>query len=140
MIDKARSKRLKDFFNLTEEEWQRISDYQKAVCAICEKKQKSGKRLACDHDHLSGLIRGHLDSQCNRLLGKVERQWTIAQIKTVIEYLLHPPAVRVLGKEVYTFPGRLGTKRHRKWLKDLKKNKFIQACEKEAKKIRSANL
>ncbi len=120
MIDKARAKRLKDFFNLTEEEWERISRYQQAVCYICGKKQKSGKRLACDHNHRSGLIRGHLDSQCNRLLGKVERLWTIEQIHKVIEYLLHPPAVRALGREVFTFPGRLGTKRHRKYLNDIK--------------------
>ena len=120
MIDKVRNKRLKDFFNLTEEEWQRISDYQKAVCAITGKKQKSGKRLATDHDHKTGLIRGHLTSESNRLLGKIERQWTVKQMQAAIDYLLHPPAVRALGKEVYTFPGRLGTKRFRKWLKNQK--------------------
>ena len=129
MIDKARSKRLKDFFNLTEEEWQRISDYQKAVCAITGKKQKSGKRLATDHDHKTGLIRGHLTSESNRLLGKIERQWTVKQMQAAIDYLLHPPAVRALGKEVFTFPGRLGTKRFRKWLKTGKQLKQPQSIK-----------
>ena len=129
MIDKVRSKRLKDFFNLTEEEWQRISDYQKAVCAITGKKQKSGKRLATDHDHKTGLIRGHLTSESNRLLGKIERQWTVKQMQAAIDYLLHPPAVRALGKEVFTFPGRLGTKRFRKWLKTGKQLKQPQSIK-----------
>jgi hypothetical protein len=121
VIDKVRARRLKNFFNLTEEEWERISRYQNGVCAISGKKQKSGKRLATDHDHKSGMIRGLLTAESNRLLGKVERLWTVDQIKLVIEYLLHPPAVRALGKEVFTFPGRLGTKRHRKWLLKNKK-------------------
>ena len=121
-----RVRRLFLFFNLTVEEWQRLDDYQKSVCFICGKKQKSGKRLATDHKHRgekAGLIRGLLCSQCNRLLGRVERTWTIDEINRAVEYLLHPPAVRALGKEVYTFPGRLGTKRFRKWLKDNAKNK-----------------
>ena len=121
-----RVRRLFLFFNLTVGEWQRLDDYQKSICFICGKKQKSGKRLATDHKHhgeKAGLIRGLLCSQCNRLLGRVERTWTIDEINRAVEYLLHPPAVRALGKEVYTFPGRLGTKRFRKWLKDNAKNK-----------------
>ncbi len=39
-------------------------------CAICNEPDPSGRRLAVDHDHDSGLYRGLLCSNCNTALGK----------------------------------------------------------------------
>lgn len=108
---------MKQMFNLTVEEWERLNKFQNGVCFICGKKQKSGKRLATDHSHKTGLIRGLLCSQCNRLFGKIEREWVVTNLQRLIEFIMNPPAVQALGREVYTFAGRLGTKRHRKFLK-----------------------
>jgi hypothetical protein len=111
-------------FNLTIEEWEKINSFQDGLCWLCLKKQKSGKRLATDHDHTSGLIRCLLCSQCNRLFGKIEREWQdriVEILNRLIQLVLNPPAVRALGREVYTFAGRLGTKRHRKFLKKNRK-------------------
>lgn len=39
-------------------------------CAICKEQCATGKRLAVDHDHDTGLIRGLLCQECNLMLGK----------------------------------------------------------------------
>lgn len=115
---KARAKRLKDSFNLTIEQWEIINQYQNGKCFLCGKSQKSGKRLATDHRHATGLVSGLLDSQCNRLLGKIEGLgWTVETLRRLIEYLTDPPAVRALGREVIGFAGRVNTKRHRAWIR-----------------------
>jgi recombination endonuclease VII len=122
---KARAKRLKDAFNLSIEQWDIIDRFQGFVCWLCRKRQKSGKRLAVDHRHSDGLIRALLCSQCNRLLGKIESNgWTIDILKRLIDYFINPPAVQALGHEVFGFPGRTGTKRHRIWVR--KQTKIAQ--------------
>ena len=119
---KARAKRLMDCFNLTIEMWESIDKYQNSVCALCGKKQKSGKRLAVDHRHRDGLIRGHLCSECNRLLGKIEScGWTEETLIRLMDYFRCPPAVKALGKEVFGYPGRVGTKKHRLFLRKIRK-------------------
>jgi hypothetical protein len=92
------------------------------LCAVCHRPQKSGKRLGTDHDHKrDGLIRGLLCSTCNRALGRMERTWdnktdVALMLERLADFLRNPPAVKALGREVHTFPGRFGTKRHRKYL------------------------
>jgi hypothetical protein len=121
--EKARAKRLLLYFKITPEEWEKILDFQGKVCYICRKVQKSGKRLATDHSHRTGILRGLLCSQCNRLLGKIENAgWTVETIIRCYDYLEEPPAPLALGRTVITFAGRLGTKRHRKHLKKEAKN------------------
>lgn len=43
---------------------------QLGACAICSGQNLSGKRLAVDHDHTSGKIRGLLCTTCNTGLGQ----------------------------------------------------------------------
>jgi hypothetical protein len=119
--EKARSKRLLDCFKLTIQKWETVDAYQKHVCFICGKAQKSGKRLATDHDHLSGLYRGHLCSFCNKIMGFIDRFWGVAGVIRAFIYLKQPPAVAALGYEHYGWPGRVTTKKHRRMLKRLKR-------------------
>ena len=51
--EKARAKRLRDNFDLTIEEDDKLSSFQQDVCYICGKKQKSGKRLATEEYYVS---------------------------------------------------------------------------------------
>lgn len=121
---KARAKRLRDSFNLTIAEWEIILAFQLGVCWICGKKQKSGKRLATDHRHIDGLVRGLLCSQCNRLLGRIEATFGINVIKLlarVISFLSNPPATQALGRETFGYAGRVGTKKHRKFVQKQSK-------------------
>lgn len=64
--------RLKYKFNLTLEQYDQMVEQQNGKCAICNQIDISGKRLAVDHDHQTGKIRGLLCSNCNLLLGRVE--------------------------------------------------------------------
>jgi hypothetical protein len=109
-------------YNLTITEWDLIDAFQNHVCAICKRPNKSGNRLSTDHSHITGIIRGLLCARCNRTLGKIEdpRFWrnnTIALLRAAADFLEHLPAVLALGREIYTYPGRLGTDAHRKWIK-----------------------
>lgn len=131
---RAWAKRLLDNFKLTTEQWQIIYCYQNKVCYICGRSnERTGKRLAVDHRHDSGLISGLLCHQCNVLLGKLENAFVrlglhkvpgltlISIIEKISQYLKDPPATKALGVAVYGYPGRVGTKKHRKLLKKQKK-------------------
>lgn len=59
-------------YNLTTEQVRRIYVEQTGLCAICHgtcTKTRLG-RLAVDHDHLTGQVRGLLCIDCNSALGK----------------------------------------------------------------------
>jgi hypothetical protein len=49
---------------ITVSEYDRIFEAQGGACAICLRK----KRLAVDHDHATGIVRGLLCDYCNRRL------------------------------------------------------------------------
>lgn len=121
---KARASRILQLFNLTIPEWDAISVYQSDSCAICGRKSLPGKHLSTDHCHKTGLIRGLLCNICNRLLGKIERQWPDIRrlIMRALNYVEDPPACKALNKRVFTFAGRVGTKRHRAAIKKSKKD------------------
>ena len=60
---------------------------QGGVCAICNKADQTGKRLAVDHDHETGQVRGLLCGQCNMWLGQLEaRGW--AMVSRAINYVM----------------------------------------------------
>ena len=64
----ARNTKLKAAYGITEEDYQVMLARQHNVCAICFHHQRY-QRLAVDHDHKSGKVRGLLCSNCNRGLG-----------------------------------------------------------------------
>lgn len=69
-----RSRKLRINFNISLETYENIYKDQLGVCAICKKNNLSGMRLAVDHDHKTGTIRGLLCLKCNRGLGCFEDQ------------------------------------------------------------------
>jgi hypothetical protein len=85
-------------FGITVEEYRRLWDAQDGKCYICLRKPKKGRRLAVDHDHRTGLIRGLLCAEvqrCNHMLGllREDLEW----LRRAADYLADPPAVAVLG-------------------------------------------
>lgn len=76
--------KLKREFNLSGEEYYRYLNEQNGVCAICNKKEDN-KRLAVDHCHKTGKIRGLLCTRCNPALGFLQDNIEIA--KNLVLYL-----------------------------------------------------
>ena len=72
-------------FGLTFEQYQERLKQQKGVCALCGKENSNGQRLAVDHNHETGKIRGLLCLVCNVALSRLEkdRNWA----KKAVEYL-----------------------------------------------------
>ncbi len=75
--DQERRSGLKKKFNLSVEKYEYLHDQQNGVCKICKLKETAfasnkmtAKRLAVDHCHETGKIRGLLCSSCNTGLGK----------------------------------------------------------------------
>lgn len=66
----VRAENLKKLFGITIADYERMLVEQNGVCAICCRKCKTGKRLAVDHDHATGEVRGLLCTNCNQGLGK----------------------------------------------------------------------
>lgn len=61
-------------YGLTEEKYNELLKKQDGKCAVCGKEEKfmsKGhiKKLAVDHDHLTGKVRGLLCLHCNLILG-----------------------------------------------------------------------
>lgn len=75
---------LKRRFNITLEQYDEMFEKQNGVCAIC-KLPEITMRLAVDHDHKTGEIRGLLCQRCNRFLGQAYEDLNILQ--NAIKYL-----------------------------------------------------
>lgn len=77
-------------YGLTADDYETLLELQGGKCAICRAKPKS-KRLAVDHDHKSGRVRGLLCSRCNHdLLGSA---WdSMAMALALWHYMNTPPA------------------------------------------------
>lgn len=70
------------------DEYNRRLREQNGVCALCHRPPKPGRRLAQDHNHSSGRLRGLLDTVCNaRVLGRLERHKNRVVLKDLVEYL-----------------------------------------------------
>jgi len=107
--EKSRASRYKLLYNITPEEYDLILKFQNGRCAICDRPQRADqKRLAVDHCHRSGLIRGLLCWACNKALGAFkDDQWRMWK---AFFYLFAPPAVQALGEERFGMLGRIKKK------------------------------
>lgn len=75
-------------YGLTIKKWKRLLAKQGGACCICHETSKPGKpRLAIDHDHKTGKVRGLLCSRCNTALGLLRDSAEIVQ--AAANYLRH---------------------------------------------------
>lgn len=72
-------------YGISLEEYNKILMTQNGVCAICGEKCSSGRNLAIDHCHSTGVIRGLLCGNCNLSIGKFKDSISILQ--NAINYL-----------------------------------------------------
>lgn len=78
-------------YGITGDDYEKLLKLQGGKCAICRARPRS-KRLAVDHDHQSGAVRGLLCSRCNHdLLGSA---WdSLAMAVALWHYMNTPPAM-----------------------------------------------
>jgi hypothetical protein len=95
---KCRSKanhdtRLRSTYDITPEAYAMLLEEQGGVCAICQRPSKV-RRLAVDHDHATGKVRGLLCRHCNyELIGWYKED--VATFLRAIYYLNDPPLNRI---------------------------------------------
>lgn len=76
-------------FDLSSEEYSALLNLQGGVCAICGQRPVT-RRLAVDHDHTTGEVRGLLCSRCNHdLLGAGHDN--VDRLRSAAAYLDMPP-------------------------------------------------
>jgi hypothetical protein len=82
---KYRERELAKKFGITADEYKSLLTKQDGVCAICKKECKSGRRLAVDHCHSTGVVRGLLCTKCNTAIGSLEESEVL--FISALEYL-----------------------------------------------------
>lgn len=92
----AHARHILKTYGITAQEYQAIYEFQDSRCYICRFATGRYKRLAVDHCHATGVVRGLLCKFCNRLLG-VARD-SVEFFERAAEYLRNPPAFDVIGQ------------------------------------------
>jgi recombination endonuclease VII len=92
----AHGRWIKKTYGLTLEQYEALYEAQGGECYICMRATGKTKRLAVDHDHKTGYVRGLLCSTCNNILGHL-RDDVIAAYRLSM-YLRYPPAFDTIGK------------------------------------------
>jgi hypothetical protein len=79
-------------YGIDAEKYHQMHDAQGGVCAICgrpetaiDKKNGRTRRLAIDHDHATGKVRGLLCTRCNAVLGYAQDNLNV--LLASIQYL-----------------------------------------------------
>lgn len=67
--DYIRRRNIEKNYAISDETLQAAIIAQDGLCAICQRSCTAGRRLAIDHCHISGRVRGLLCSRCNTGLG-----------------------------------------------------------------------
>lgn len=97
----AHERRVQQTYGLQPGDYEALLAHQGGVCWICERKPGRRKRLAVDHDHETGIVRGLLHSECNKMLGFIGRDDPRVFYRAA-RYLEDPPA-----NHVFTTPRKV---------------------------------
>ena len=81
----------------------------------------TNKRIAIDHDHQTGFIRGLLIQKVNWLVDQWEQNsyGILSMPPEILEYKENPPAFKILGKITYVWFLGLLTKYQQIWPKGI---------------------
>ena len=72
-------------YGITAEDYNYMLEQQRGGCAICFQSNTSGRRLAVDHNHDTGEVRGLLCGRCNIGLGQFGDN--VDNLEAAIDYL-----------------------------------------------------
>lgn len=82
-------------YGLKSGQYEQLYEAQGGVCYICQRAKGLTKKLAVDHDHETGYVRGLLCGPCNKILGHLRDSQELAL--RVYTYLDNPPAFKEIG-------------------------------------------
>lgn len=92
----AHARSIYERYGLTKEQYEALYEAQGGVCYICQRATGKRKKLAVDHDHKTGYVRGLLCSPCNNILAHIRDDLDAAW--RIRHYLVNPIAFEVIGK------------------------------------------
>lgn len=92
---RAHAQAIERKYGYTIEQYDALYKAQGGVCYICGKATGKKRRLAVDHDHKTGKVRGLLCKVCNRFIIGYARD-SIEMLERAVNYLKNPPANAVL--------------------------------------------
>jgi Recombination endonuclease VII len=92
----AHARRIENGYGITAEAYWRLYAAQGGRCAVCQRANGKSKRLAVDHDHVTGRVRGLLCTTCNVI---IIGRYTVEALQRAIDYRSKPPADAVLTKD-----------------------------------------
>ena len=81
----AQRKYLLKQYNLTVEEYVDMLEERHQVCQVCGRQERTVRSLPVDHCHQTGVVRGLLCSDCNKMLGMANDDPAI--LRKLVEYL-----------------------------------------------------
>jgi hypothetical protein len=92
----AHSKSVEAKYGISGADYDALYEAQGGRCALCRRATGARKRLAVDHDHKTGAVRGLLCGHCNReIIGRSGDDPEF--FERAAEYLRNPPAREVLN-------------------------------------------
>lgn len=95
-------------YRLTLDQYDKLFEFQNGRCAGCNR-QPGLRRLAVDHCHSTGEIRGLLCWSCNNGLAFYDDD--ADRLQKLAGYLRTPPATQALGLTVYGLLGKAQRKK-----------------------------
>lgn len=85
-VDRKRASHLRNKYGISLEQYAELLDRQRGCCAICDRHHSEFRtRLAVDHNHITGEIRGALCSYCNRYVVGRHRDPTL--LRKIADYV-----------------------------------------------------
>jgi hypothetical protein len=101
----AHEKRVQNTYGLEKGEYAQLYEFQGGRCALCRRATGASKRLAVDHDHATGAVRGLCCGVCNKwILGHARD--SIEYFRRCIRYLTTTPySLMKAGAERWVPPG-----------------------------------
>src|SRR5215217_3935061 len=108
-------------YNITADEYFQTLDFQGGKCYICNRATGAVKRLAVDHRHSDGQIRGVLCTVCNRTLGHFRDE--PEAFERAAYYLVHPPFYTLFGKRLAAEEPPNGERQKRKRTRRIRKTR-----------------
>lgn len=112
--DSIRSGNLMRQYGITIVEYDNILSSQGGVCFLCRQPPKK-KRLAVDHDHVTGEIRALLCNYCNKIfVGDA----TLDSSRRLVAYLSDPPARYAIGVKIVP-QNMINPKRRRRTIRHI---------------------